>query len=85
MPAEPPESRVYKVAETKKIELRVGTSTQVGNVSISTWLPDVVYLSVSCNGGNGPTVALTLEQLRELRRALDEIASRDEDGLRLAA
>jgi hypothetical protein len=74
-----------KVAETKRIELRVGTDKQVGNVSISTWLPDVVYLSVSCNGGNGSTVALTLEQLRELRRALDEIAPRCDEGLKLAA
>ncbi|HYJ45573.1 MAG TPA: hypothetical protein VEV81_03095, partial [Pyrinomonadaceae bacterium] len=69
------------MVETKKIELRVGKGAQVGSVNLSTWLPDRVYLSVSSNDGYAPTVVLTLEQLRELRRALDEIVPQGEEGL----
>lgn len=73
------------MAETKEINLKVGTGTQIGSVTLSTWLPDRVFLSVSYQGGYGPTVVLTLEQVQELRRALDEIAPQSEEKLRLVA
>jgi hypothetical protein len=73
------------VAETKQVNLRVGTGKQVGSVILSTWLPDRVFLSVNANGGYGPTVVLTPEQVQELRRALDEIAPQIEEKLRLVA
>lgn len=73
------------MAETKEINLKVGTGTQVGSVTLSTWLPDRVFLSISYQGGYGPTVVMTPEQVQELRRALDEIAPRGEEKLRLAA
>jgi len=73
------------VSEKKEINLRVGAGTQVGSVTLSTWLPDRVFLSVSYQGGYGPTVVLTPEQVQELRRALDEIAPRSEEKLRLVA
>ena len=73
------------MAETKEINLKVGTGTQMGSVTLSTWLSDRVFLSVSYQGGYGPTVVLTLEQVQELRRALDEIAPQSEEKLRLVA
>jgi len=73
------------MSETKKFNLKVGSGTQVGSVTLSTWLPDKVFLSVSYQGGYGPTVALTSEQVRELRQALDELAPQNEERLRLAA
>lgn len=73
------------MGETKKINLRVGSGEQIGNVSLTTWLPDRVFLSVSSNNGYGPTVVLTPEQVEELRRALNEIAPQSDDGLRLVA
>ena len=73
------------MSEKKEINLRVGAGTQVGSVTLSTWLPDRVFLSVSYQGGYGPTVVLTPEQVQELRRALDEIAPRSEEKLRLVA
>jgi len=73
------------MADTKRINLRVGTGTQIGSVSLTTWLPDRIFLSVSSNGGYSPTVVLTPEQVRELRRALDEIAPQSEEMLRLVA
>ena len=73
------------MGETRKIELRVGTETQVGSVTLTSWLPDRVFLSVVSNDGYAPTVVLTPEQLRELRRALDEIAPQGEEKLRLVA
>jgi hypothetical protein len=73
------------MAQTKEINLRVGMGTQVGSVTLSTWLPDKIFLSVSYQGGYGPTVVLTPEQVRELRRALDEIAPQSGENLRLVA
>jgi hypothetical protein len=77
------------MGKTKEINLRVGRGKQVGSVTLSTWLPDRIFLSVSYKGGYGPTVVLTPEQVQELRRALDEIApqggQRGEAGLRRAA
>lgn len=73
------------MAETKEINLRVGRGTQVGSISLTTWLPDRIFLSVSANGGYGLTVVLTPEQVQELRRALDETAPRAEEKLRLIA
>ncbi len=77
--------RGEQVGETKRINLRVGTAAQVGSVSLTTWLPDRVFLSVSSDGGYGPTVVLTPEQVQELRRALDEITPHGEETLRLVA
>jgi hypothetical protein len=65
--------------------LRVGAGAQAGSISLTTWLPDRIFLSVSSNGGFGPTLVLTPEQAQELRRALDEIAPQSEETLRLAA
>ena len=73
------------MSEKKEINLKVGTGTQIGNVTLSTWLPDRVFLSVSYQDGYGPTVVLTPEQVQELRRALDEIAPQSEEELRLVA
>lgn len=73
------------MGETKRINLKVGEGTQVGSVSLTTWLPDRVFLSVSSNGGYGPTVVLTPEQVQELRRALNEITPQSEEALRRAA
>ncbi len=77
--------KVNKVAETKRVELSVGSGVQRGSVSLTTWLPDRIFLSVSSNGGYGPTIVLTAEQVWELRRALDEIAPQSEEKLRLVA
>ena len=73
----------------KEIKLKVGGGTQRGEVSLSALLPHTVSLSVSYQGERASTVVLTGEQLLELRRALDEIASRGDlrgaEKLRLAA
>ena len=78
-----------QMGKTKEINLRVGRGKQVGSVTLSTWLPDRIFLSVSFEGGYSPTVVLTPEQVEELRRALDEIAPqgerRGEERLRLVA
>jgi hypothetical protein len=73
------------MSDTKRIELRVGRGTQVGSISLSSWVADRVFLSVSYQNGYGPTVVLTHEQVQELRRALDEIAPKSEENLRLVA
>jgi len=73
----------------KEISLRVGRGTQRGEVSISTLLPEVLTLRVSYKGGQAAAVVLTEEQVRQLRRALDEVApqaeERGEERLRLVA
>ena len=73
------------MSETKKIELRVGKGTLVGSVTLTSWTPDRVFLTVSGNDGFSPAVVLTPEQVQELRRALDEIAPRSEERLLLVA
>ena len=73
------------MAATKMINLRVGRGTQVGSITLSSWTPDRIFLGVSSNDGYAPTVLLTPEQVRELRRALDEIAPQSEEKLRLVA
>jgi hypothetical protein len=73
------------VAETKKIELRVGRGTLVGNVTLTSWTPDRIFLTVSSHNGFSPAVVLTPEQVQELRRALDEISPRTEERLLLVA
>ncbi len=73
----------------KEITLRVGRGTQRGEVSISTLLPEALTLRVSYKGGQAAAVVLTEEQVRQLRRALDEVApqaeARGEERLRLVA
>ena len=77
------------MARKKAIRFRVGRGTQVGDVGLSAFLPDVLSLSVSYKGERAATVVLTGEQVRQLRLALDEIApqveERGEEKLRLAA
>lgn len=73
----------------REINIRVGTGTQGGEVSVSTFLPETLTLRVSYKGGQAASVVLTEEQVRRLRKALDEVApqaeARGEDTLRLAA
>jgi hypothetical protein len=73
------------MAATRKINLRVGRGTQVGDITLASWTPDRIFLSISSNDGYAPTVILTPEQVRELRRALEEIAPQNEEKLRLVA
>ena len=73
------------MAREKEIRLRVGRGTQRGDVRISAFLPEAITLSVSYKGERAATVSLTAEQVRQLRRALDELAPQAEEGLRLAA
>lgn len=73
----------------KEIRLRIGSGTQRGDVRLSTFLPQVLTLSVSYKGERAATVVLTGEQVRQLRQALDELAPqaevRGEEQLRLVA
>lgn len=73
----------------KEINIRVGRGTQGGKVGISTFLPDALTLRVSYKGGQAVTVALTEEQVLQLRQALEEIAphaeAQSEKKLRLVA
>jgi hypothetical protein len=73
----------------REINIRVGGGTQRGEVSVSTFLPEALTLRVSYKGGQAAAVVLTEEQVRQLRRALDEVApqaeARGEERLRLAA
>lgn len=77
------------MAMGKEITLIVGRDTQRGDVRLSSYLPDVLTLSVNYGGERAATVVLTTEQVRQLRRALDELApqveARADEGLRLAA
>jgi hypothetical protein len=77
------------MARTKEINLNVGKGTHKGSVRLSALLPEVLTLSVSYKGERAATVTLTGEQVRQLRRALDKIASQvamgGEERLRLAA
>jgi hypothetical protein len=78
-----------EMTKGKEISLRVGSGTQRGEVSVSTFLPESLTLRVSYKGGQAAAVVLTEEQVRQLRRALDEVAPqaevRNEEKLRLAA
>ena len=73
----------------REIKFRVGSEAQRGDVQLSTYLPQILTLSVSYKGERAATVALTREQVQQLRQALDELApqvdARAEEGLRLAA
>jgi len=73
----------------REINIRVGRGTQGGEVSVSTFLPETLTLRVSYKGGQAATVVLTEEQVRQLRKALDEVAPqaemRSEETLRLVA
>jgi hypothetical protein len=73
----------------REIKFEVGRETQKGDVRLSSYLPDVLTLSVNYGGERAATVALTAEQVQQLRRALDELAPQVEEqsnkGLRLAA
>jgi hypothetical protein len=73
------------MAKGKEIRLRVGRGTQRGDVSLSSFLPEIVSLSVNYNGERAATVVLTGEQVEQLRQALNEIAPQGETRLRLAA
>ncbi len=77
------------MTRNKEIKLKVGRGTQGGEISLSTFLPETLSLGVSYKGGQAASVILTAEQVLELKRALDEIASevelRGEEKLRLAA
>jgi hypothetical protein len=73
----------------REIKFGVGRETQKGDIRLSSYLPDVLTLSVSYGGERAATVALTAEQVQQLRRALDELAPQGEarldEGLRLVA
>ena len=72
----------------EEIRLRVGRGTQCGDVRLSTYLPELLTLSVSYKGERAATVVLTAAQARQLRQALDELAPQEaqpERELRLAA
>lgn len=73
----------------KQINLKVGSGTHKGRVSLSAFLADRLSLSVSYKGERASTVVLTPEQVRELRQALAEIVpegeQRGEERLRLVA
>ncbi len=73
----------------REIKFRVGREAQRGNVRLSSYLPEVLTLSVSYGGERAASVVLTAEQVEQLRRALDELAPQVEapanEGLRLAA
>lgn len=73
----------------KEIKMSVGKGTQRGSVSLSSFLPGALSLSVSYKGERAATVVLTCEQVLQLRQALDELTSRDEargeESLRLVA
>src|SRR5881275_1260973 len=77
------------MSKGKEIKFKVGRATQSGDVRLSSYLPQVLTLSVSYNGERAATVVLTDEQVRQLRQALDELApsieARTAEGLRLAA
>ena len=73
------------MAKGKAINLKVGRGTQRGDVSLSSYLPETVSLSVSYKGERAATVVLTGEQVEQLRQALNEIAPQGEARLRLAA
>ena len=73
------------MARRKEINLKVGRGAQRGDISLSAFLPETVSLSVSYKGERAATVVLTGEQVEQLRRALDEVASQVEPRLRLAA
>jgi len=77
------------MAKDKEIRLRVGSGTQRGDVSLSTFLPQALTLRVSYKGERAATVVLNAEQVRQLRQALDELAPqcevRAEEKLRLVA
>jgi hypothetical protein len=77
------------MARNKEIRLRVGRGTQRGDVSLSSFLPGALSLSVSYKGERAATVVLTAEQVQQLRHALEEIAPhgevRGEERLRLVA
>lgn len=77
------------MTKNREINIRVGKGTQGGEVSVSTFLPETLTLRVSYKGGQAASVVLTEEQVRELRKALDEIAPeaemRSEETLRLVA
>ena len=74
-----------KMAMDKEINLRVGSGSHRGRVSLSAFLADRLSLSVSYKGERAATVVLTPEQVQQLRQALDEISSRGEERLRLVA
>ena len=63
---------------SKEIELKVGRESQPGTVQVSSFLSDLITLSVSYRGERAATVLLTREQVRKLREALAEIDSRSE-------
>lgn len=73
----------------REINIRVGRGAQAGEVSVSTFLPETLTLRVSYKGGQAASVVLTEEQVRLLRKVLDEIApyveEHDEGTLRLVA
>jgi hypothetical protein len=71
----------------KEIKMSVGKGTQRGSVSLSSFLPGALSLSVSYKGERAATVVLTGEQALQLRQALDELAAevRSEERLRLVA
>jgi len=77
------------MTKDREINIRVGRGTQGGEVSVSTFLPETLTLRVSYKGGQAASVVLTEEQVRQLRKALDEVAPqaemRSEETLRLVA
>ncbi len=58
---------------TREIEIQVGRRSQDGVVRLTAHIPQMLTLSVRYGAERAATVMLTHEQLRELRRALDEI------------
>ena len=73
------------MAKGKEIRLKVGSGTQRGDVSLSSFLPETLTLRVSYKGERAAAVVLTAEQVCQLRQALDEIAPQVGGRLRLAA
>ena len=57
----------------KEIELKVGRRSQDGAVSLSAFIPQMLTLRVTYGAERSSAVQLTLEQVRELQRALAEM------------